>query len=124
VAAERHADAADLRSDPLRISRRPLAPFELFRAAVECLLEECTGGMLPLALHDGSELGLALRTVDTSNRDLVEAGRPRGFGDDRFDDGDPLETAWRALRAPRRRVGQHGDSAAAHGLGLVEERDD
>ena len=37
---------------------------------------------------------------------------------------DPLHAARRALRAARRRVGQHRHAAPAHGLRLVQQRDD
>src|ERR1039457_2959192 len=86
VTAQRHADAAHLRTDPLWRSRHPLAPLELLCTAVESFSEECTGCMLPLPFDCRSELRLALRAVDVADGHLVKAELARGLGNYRFDD--------------------------------------
>src|SRR5580700_11005504 len=83
VATERYANAAHLCSDPLRITTYFFAPFELLRAAIERLLEECAGCVLQLALHRRSVLRFALRTVEAADGHLVGSQLARGFGDER-----------------------------------------
>src|SRR5580658_1779134 len=63
ITTQRHSDAANFRAHPLRSSRHPLAPSELFCTAIECFFEECAGGVAPFSLHRWSEWSLALGAV-------------------------------------------------------------
>src|SRR5882724_3710395 len=97
VTTEGYADAAHLRADPLRTARHPLLPLELLRAAIECILYESAGRVLQLALHRRSILRLALGTVDAADGHLVQTEFARSFGDDRFDDGNSLQSEERRV---------------------------
>ena len=99
-------------------------PLELLGAAIERFLEEAACCVAALAFDDRAELGLAFRAVDAAQRHLVDAELACGFGEDGLDDRDALHATRRALRAARRRIGHDRNCALAHGLGLIEQRDD
>ena len=121
---ERDADAAHLRADPFRSPCYPVLPFELLRAAIEGLFEKCAGCMLPRSIYRSAEWRLALGTVDTPDRHLVQPELARSLRDDRFDDHDALQAARRTLRAAGRSVSQDRGPAPSHRLGLIEQRND
>src|ERR1035437_1694129 len=102
VTAQRYADAAHFRADPLRGACNSLAPLELLRAAVERFFEKRTGGILPLPLHCWSERSFALGAVDAADRHLVNSELAPGFCDDRLDDDNALQPARRTLRTSGR----------------------
>jgi len=75
-----------------------------------------------LAIHGRTKLGLPLRTIDSAQSHLVDTEPARGLGQDGLDDGDSLHAAGCALRAARRGIGHHRDSALAHGQRLIQQR--
>ena len=101
-----------------------LLPLELLGAAIKRVLEEATRRMAALALHHRPKLRLAFRAIHAAKRHLVHAEFARGFGQNRFDDGNALHAARCALRAARWRIGHHRNCALAHGHWLIEQRDD
>src|SRR5208337_3181531 len=124
VTAQRDTNAANLCADSFRSARNPLAPSKLLRAAVERFFEKCAGGILPLALYRRSEWRFALGAVDAANGYLVDSQLARGLRYDRLHDHDPLQPARGTLRTARRRVRQNRHAPPAHGLGLIQQRDD
>src|SRR6516165_1453766 len=74
IPAHRDADAADLRSAPTLGAGLALLPLEELGTTVDGFLQERTGDVGPLALGArGTHLGLSSRSIDPTNRDLVEA---------------------------------------------------
>ena len=98
-------------SMPVRCAaaRLALLPVEQLGALVERFLEERAGRVVPRwpRAFGRAERRLALRRVDPANRHLVDAELPRRLRQHRLHQRVALHPARRALRAARRRVGQH-----------------
>src|SRR6185295_11232784 len=93
-------------------------------AAIERLLDEGAGRVRALAARvRRPELRLAFRRVDPVDRHFVHSELARGLREDRLHHHDALHAAGLALRAPRRRVGEHRDAAPPHRRRLIEQRD-
>src|SRR4029077_19772884 len=107
------------RTHSLPSARDSLTPFELFRTAVERLLEECAGGMLHRPLCWRTKWRFAFRTVDAADRHLVNPEPACSFRDDRLDNHNSLQSAGRTLRAAGWSIRQYRYPAPTHGLRLV-----
>src|SRR5204863_7669357 len=97
-------------------------PLEDLRALIKRLFDEATGRIRPVALRvRRAELGFPLRCIDLPNLDLIDSELACRLGDHRLHQDDALHAARLALRAARWRVGNRGDAAPAHSLGLKEQ---
>src|SRR2546425_5245571 len=123
--ADGDADAARFGALLLAAVRRLLLfPLEQLAAFVQCFPDERAGHVRLLPGRQGrTERGLARRRVDLPELHLIDAELLRGLREDRLHDADALHPARRALRDFRRRVREHGQTAPAHRLRLIGERD-
>jgi hypothetical protein len=120
--ANRHADAADLRSIPLAGACLAFVPLEELGAAIEGVLHERARDVATLATRRWPVEGLALRRVDPADRHLIEAEFFRGFRDDWFHNRVGLHRPRRALLRPRRRVRDDRHAPEAHRERLPDQR--
>src|SRR5579862_3547594 len=126
VRADRHADAADLRSVAFAAQDLALVPPEQLGALVERLLDERARDVLPHGFRTRrwSEERLASGRVDAANRHLIEPELARRLGNHRLHDDVRLRAARLALRTARRRVGENRNATEAHRLRRIRERRD
>src|SRR5271169_178216 len=95
-----------------------LVPIEHAGALVERLFDE-SGRERTAVLAD---LAVGFGRIELADRDPVDAELARRFVEHRLKRRNELVLAGTALRSRRRRVGEHGHRAVAHGLGLIEHR--
>src|SRR5262249_45970168 len=122
VRADRDATAAHLRSLALPAPTLALIPVEDLRSFVERLLDETAGRVGPLTARiRRAESGFAGRRIDPPDLDLIDPELACRLGDHRLHQDDALHAARLALRAARWRVGNRGDAAPTHRLGLEQQ---
>jgi hypothetical protein len=102
---------------------KPIEPPEYGLTLVERFLDEGARHVRLLAVGQRrAERRLAGRRVDAADRHLIEAQLLSGLRQHRLEQADALHAAGRALRGLGRGVGQHGETAPPHRLGLIRQR--